>query len=243
MKLLSPLAALLLWGISPSSAQDDPHAVTDSIPAPQELDLSEISVGMGADDFEKREEAAQRLLEISRTRLPEVAVALFKEARTSLEPEVRFRSKSTFLRIFEFRVLGKGDANLGVDWHWHIQLTHQGEMRARPMVRDLSANSPAAKAGLKVGDIVCYVNEKELPRQTGLQTLRRILREAAPGEKLTFTVRNVQLKNKRATSKPAPNRKVTITVGDTKKGIRPAREGEFEKWYQNLKAVHDIVEK
>ncbi len=212
----------------------------NSTPSPEELDLTEISIGMSSEDFQTREEATLRLLELSRTNLPGLATALFKEARTTRDPEVRFRSLATFKRIFEFRILGKGDANLGVTWNWHIQQGFKQEMRARPLVRKIDPKSPAAKAGLKVGDVVCYVNDKELPRRTGMSALRKILREAAPGSQLTFTVRACKLRDYRYTSNLAPNRKVTITVHDTQKGLRTAKDGEFEKWFANLKSLHDI---
>lgn len=234
----SSLLTFSLLLLVPALAQD-PHREPNPTPPPKELDLTELSLGMSAEDFQTREEATLRLLELSRTDLPGLATALFKEARTTNDPEVRFRSRDTFKRIFEFRVLGKGDANLGVTWNWHIQQTHKDEMRARPLVRALDPNSPAAKAGLKVGDIVCYVNDKELPRRTGMPALRKILREAAPGSKLTFTVRASKLKSNRLTTSPSPNRKVTITVSDTEKGLRAAKEGEFKKWYQNLRDLYE----
>ncbi|MDP0491386.1 MAG: PDZ domain-containing protein [Verrucomicrobiota bacterium JB023] len=227
------VAGGMCWG------QDRFHPDPSPYQAVEELDLSEIFVQMEDREFKKREEATMRLLEISRTKLPEVSRALFREARENQGPEVRFRIRGTFERIFRFRMLGVGDSNLGVDWHWHIQLAHEGEMRARPLVRALDENSPAAESGLKVGDIVCYVDGKELHRQNGLPELRRILREATPGQQLTFTVRNVELQPYHRTTKPSPNRKVTLTVHDTVKGLREAKPGEFQDWYENLRALYD----
>ena len=152
---------------------------------------------------------------------------------------MRFRSRHTFERIFNFRVLGKGDANLGVTWHWHIQQYVKGEMRARPLVQAIEPDSPAAKAGLKVGDIVCYVDGKELPRQDGIPTLRALLRKATPGTKMIFTVRSVKLQDKRFTSALSPSREVTISIHDTQKGLREAEDGEFEEWYANLKKLYE----
>lgn len=217
----------------------DPHHVPNPTPPPEELDLTEISIGMSSDDFQTREEATLRLLELSRTNLSGLATALFQEARTTRDPEVRFRARATFNRIFDFRVLGKGDANLGVTWNWHIQQTHNDEMRARPLVRAIEPHSPAAKAGLKVGDIVCYVDDKELPRRTGIPALRKIFRESAPGTKLTLTVRSTKLQRDRLSSNLSPNRKVTIQIQDTEKGLREAKEGEFAKWYSNLQKLYD----
>ena len=232
-----PLIAFL---VLPSVAfSQNPHNQRKPALPEKDFDLTEISVGMSSDDFQTREDATLRLLELSRNNLPELATALFREARTTRDPEIRFRSRATFKRIFEFRVLGKGDANLGVTWHWHIQQNFKDEMRARPLVRALDPKSPAAKAGLKKGDIVCYVNDKELPRQNGIPALRKILREATPGSELTFTVRSIKFQNDRLTGGLSKNRKVTLTVRDTKKGLRVAEKGEFEKWFANLKALHD----
>lgn len=219
--------------------QADPHRDPNPIPPPEELDLTEILVGMSSEDFETREGATMRLLEMSRPRLAAVSRALFKAARTSPDPEIRFRSKETFRKIFEFRVLGIGDSNLGVLWHIHLHQPFNGPLQVLPLVRQIQPESPAQIAGLKPGDIVHTVNGKALPPLESLPTLRRILRESDPGQQIELSIRNVQLQSARYASHAKGNRKVVLTVRDSEKGLREAEPGEFEKWYQNLKALYD----
>ena len=211
----------------------------DPRPPLEELDLSIIMHGLAARDFNERKAATERLVEVSRTRFPLVVKALFAQIKNSKDPEVRSQSEGAFQGLFDFHVLGKGDANLGVLWHWHINLGDKGEMRARPIVREIEADSIAAKAGLKEGDLVCYVNGKELHRQKGVIALRKILREADPDKEMILTVRNTKFLRSRETSKLGPNRKVTLKVGRSDRTVRSAKKGEFRGWVNSLKAEHD----
>lgn len=216
------------------------HEGYDPRPALEELDLSIVMHDLASSDFEEREAAMARLLEGSRDRLPQVARALFKQLKTSDDPEVLARSKGTFKHLFEFHVLGKGDSNLGVLWHWHMQLAHQGELRARPLVRKIEPESAAAQAGLKEGDIVCYVNGKELHRTKGVVALREILRKAERGEEITLTVRNVRLICRRITTNPNANREVVLKVSRASDTLRAAQPGEYKKWFAAMKDEYDL---
>ena len=113
-------------------------------------------------------------------------------------------------------------------------------MRARPLVREISPGSPAEKAGLKKGDIICYIDGKELHRQKGVLALREILRSKEAGDEVVLTVRNLTFRNRRETSNLKANRKVTLKITHSEETIRSAKDGEFEKWFQTMKAEHDI---
>lgn len=238
VKLKLSFLALILCGDITMAQAHDPDV--DTRPRLEELDLTIIMHGLAARDFKERKAASERLIEVSRTRFPQVIKALFGQMKNSKDPEVRSQSEGAFQGLFDFHVLGKGDSNLGVLWHWHIKVGDKGEMRARPIVRTIEPDSLAAKAGLKEGDLVCYVNGKELHRQKGILALRQILRETDPDEEITLTVRNSKFLGSRATTKLQPNRKVTLKVGRADSKLRTAKKGEFRGWLNALKAEHDM---
>ena len=113
-------------------------------------------------------------------------------------------------------------------------------MRARPVVRQIDPESAAAKAGLRAGDTICYVNGKELHRQKGVLALRTLLRGNAPGDEVELTVRNLQFLEKRYTTNADPNRKVILKLTQSSETLRKAKPGEEKKWFEALKAEHDI---
>lgn len=53
------------------------------------------------------------------------------------------------------------------------------------MIRDVTANSPAAQAGLKAGDVIVKVGESKV---TGFETVSQALTGKKPGDKLGLTV-------------------------------------------------------
>ena len=177
-------------------------------------------------------------MQASGARLPDVATKLFtEENRKDIEPEQLARVRVVIGRLYDRHVLGDGAISLGATWGCHVQIAKKGEMRLRPMVESIENGSAAKAAGLKVGDVICYVNKKELARQGGLPVFRKILAESE-GKKITLTVRGSKLQGRSNTSKLDPPRDIVVKVTGKSKKKPDKREGQREAWVRDLRALY-----
>lgn len=74
--------------------------------------------------------------------------------------------------------VGRTVAYLGIEWHVQGTWVDEATVRERIVVRRVIPGSPAAKAGLKVGDAVQAIDGVLLDNQT---TLSKIIQTRKPG--------------------------------------------------------------
>ena len=200
--------------------------------ADEPLDLSVVMNRMTHENFPVRQAAVSRLVEVAETNFDEVVRALFKEEE-SQDPEMAHRVDLTLMRLFEVRVLGASETDIGVEWGWHLQAYYEGAITARPIAEKVRKGSAAAKAGIKPGDVLIHVNGTPLPRLDGIAEFRRILREAEPGQELKLKLRSSKLLGRKSTTELKPPRELSLKMDAGHLGGKPTRKaekGEFEKW-------------
>ena len=88
--------------------------------AEESLDLSVTMNRMTHEEFAVRQGATDRLIEVAGTRFDDVVTALFEQEKSD-DPEMAHRVEVTLIRLFEVKVLGASEVDIGVDWGWHLQ--------------------------------------------------------------------------------------------------------------------------
>ncbi|MDP4623819.1 MAG: PDZ domain-containing protein [Akkermansiaceae bacterium] len=211
--------------------------LTGGLHAEEPLDLSVTLNRMTHDDFATRQGATDRLIEVAATRFDEVVSALFEQEKSD-DPEMAHRVEVTLMRLFEIKVLGASEIDIGVDWGWHLQCFFEGEITARPIAEKVRKDSAAAKAGIKPGDLLIHVDGTPLPRRDGIRAFRAILREAKPGQVLKLKLRSSKLLSKKETSALAKEHDLTLKITADLVGgeaVREAAEGEYDQWLNELR--------
>jgi S1-C subfamily serine protease len=85
--------------------------------------------------------------------------------------------------------VSKSIAYLGIEWH--VQMEEGAAPRERAVVSRVMPNSPAAKAGIKVGDSIYEVDEVPLG---GAITLSKIIQTRKPGAHIQLTLKRAKRK-------------------------------------------------
>lgn len=83
--------------------------------------------------------------------------------------------------------VSKSIAYLGIEWH--VQMDEGATPRERAVVSRVIPDSPAAKAGLKVGDSIYKVDDVPLG---GRITLSKIVQTRKPGAHINLTLKRAK---------------------------------------------------
>ncbi len=119
----------------------------------------EILAGLTADEFKQREASQQSLLKWAREGDGAAAAAILRISKTTDDPELRRRSLGVLKELSDHDYLSDGSGYLGIN----MQEEPFGQAdveRPRFAIRILGImpDAPAARAGLKPGDLIVGLN-------------------------------------------------------------------------------------
>ena len=139
-----------------------------------------------------------------------------------------------------------GRASLGVI----VKPTPQNAEHPGVIIREAPANSPAARAGMKTGDVIVKVGDRDVK---DFDTLVNILAQHKPGDKLTFHVmRDGQEKTLTATlgkrterttaaPQPSPRERRSAFLGIQMQDMTPAAKNRFNVTVNQGALVTEVI--
>ena len=153
------------------------------------VELTELMINALADeDFAKREQAADALVDFAAIRLVGTVVKLAEAAKNHPDPEIRKRSDETIRKIYERYELGVGKADFG--WRLGWFLDHDGKtLSSYPMILETDEGGPAHEAGLRPGNVIAAMDDVDLRGDDSRNQLVKNLAMQSPGVEIRFKIR------------------------------------------------------
>lgn len=143
---------------------------------------------LSSEDFTKRTEASQALVNEAETNLQEVLQQVLEVMRSSSNPEVDRQTKEVIRAMYRRHKLGIGDVDCGWKLGWFLD--HNGKnLSSMPMVLEVVEGGPADKAGLVPGDVITHLGRESLRSKHSRNEFVEKVAKKRPGEKLNLKVR------------------------------------------------------
>lgn len=149
---------------------------------------AEMVAGLLSEKFAERQSAQADLLGWARQQAPEVMEEFYRQSRTAGEPEVRERCLAVLAELVGDEYLRGRPGYLGVKMDVAVkELQLPGEAKLRYAIRldHVEPESPAAKAGLVVGDLLVGINGRTWTAEDTPQTITGWIKGFKNGEKVT----------------------------------------------------------
>ncbi len=112
------------------------------------------------------------------------------------------------------------------------------------MISAVAKDSPAAKCGLKAGDVVISWNGESIEGVDSVTRLKRMLRMSRAGAKVSVQVeRRKIVGNARLEDKGSLQDPVEMTLGEIRsEPMQAARKGTYEGWLEQMRINYDLPE-
>lgn len=159
------------------------HASADTIP-------EEIARDLAQDEFRVREAAQSQLLDWARIKPGPRAQLMLLKARTDQDPEVRQRARDVLYELAMDEYLSEGEGFIGIQMvavraeipeKVEEDLKHPARVREVISVTRVLRGTPAREAGLKVGDLIAFVNGQTLDVDNALPSFQQMIKGMKPG--------------------------------------------------------------
>lgn len=188
--------------------------------------------------FRTREDAQRELLDWSRDRRDGAMSELLRQSRAASDPEVRARCLAVLRDLVAEEYQREGEGYIGVQML--NEFAHvPGEARPRAAIRvaEVLADTAAAAAGLKVGDLIVGLNGKVWHEVPLAIPFGEKVREFKPGDTITLQLlrdgkvvdQTLKLGRRPAFADlPFPG----LTEEDKQAAEKAAREAHFRRWLE-----------
>lgn len=207
-------------------------------------EISSLLKDLEAEDFKTREIAVGKLAAAADRDIQDVASVLWGK-RARIGPEARARVPAVLRKLFERQCLGAGEAESGITFSLFVTgNAEQGAAGARAMISAVAKDSPAAKCGLKAGDVVISWNGESIEGVDSVTRLKRMLRMSRAGAKVSVQVeRRKIVGNARLEDKGSLQDPVEMTLGEIRsEPMQAARKGTYEGWLEQMRINYDLPE-
>lgn len=188
--------------------------------------------------FRTREDAQRELLEWSRGRQDAAMTELLRQSRAASDPEVRARCLAVLRDLVAEEYQRDGEGYIGVQMlNEFANVPGEARPRAAIRVAEVLADTAAAAAGLKVGDLIVGLNGKVWHQGPLAIPFGEKVREFKPGDTITLQlfrdgkVMDLALKLGRRPAfadLPFPG----LTEEDKQAAEKAAREAHFRRWLE-----------
>lgn len=137
-------------------------------------------------DFGEREQAGQKLRQWAEGKVEEARDLFLDQVLDHEDPEVRMRCRELLREsvVEEFRSRGKGFVGIRM---LEMQIEAGGGFGIR--IVEVQADTPAAKAGLLVGDVVVGMEGKRWEVPGAMEWFRDEVMARHPGDKIILTIK------------------------------------------------------
>ncbi len=202
----------------------------------------EALTDLKSDEFRIRENAQAELLKWSLER-PEAAMErLYRESRSSTDPEVRERCNNVLRILVNDEYLKEGEGFIGIHMQDEMKVL-PGDPKPRVSIRVMQVmpDSAGQKAGLMINDLIVGLNDQVLRAEATDRSFTESIRQFKPGTKIILKV----LRDKDLIDlEVILGRRPLIIAGnpflnerpdDEKAAEQAAREAYFRRWLERRK--------
>ena len=206
-------------------------------------DLGGLAKKLDAEDFKAREEAVTEMAAAADDHLEEVIRYL---GSAKMGPEARARIPDILKNIFLRQCYRLGEPETGMIFSRYLETSStKGVTAVHPLIEDVAKDSPAAKAGLRKGDVIVEWNGKPLEGDDCVGRLMKMIRTSGEGAKVKVRVRRFDYRSPaRLAGKGPLQEPVELTLGSPLKEP-PVKviDGTFSGWLERMRIEHDLPEK
>lgn len=204
--------------------------------------VEELGQQLDADEFQKREEAVEKIAILADDVLGTVIRYLGSK---KLGPEGATRIPEILKLIYLRQCYHLGEPETGIRFRIYIEANENGLSAVHPVIATLAEGSPAAKAGLRAGDVIVAWEGQPLQGHDSLLRLRKLLLKAGEGAKVKVQVRRFQpdgfgkLKGEGKLQEP-----VELTLGPPLKEAPEKEIGNTHQgWLERMRIEYDLPAK
>ena len=144
---------------------------------------------LGHERFRVRERAQKRLVDQLGDQLDAIGDLCYKAYSSSPDPEIRMRVRAVLLELVQ-RSTGTGKRGfVGIGMLLHAFFDKNGEVNFAIRVSEVRPDTPALRAGLRVGDIITGIDNTKLDDKDATQRFMDIVAAMPPGREVTLKYR------------------------------------------------------
>jgi len=197
MKFLSRATGILAAGIlfagqipTGFAEEVEPNAAElEALPDLSDLSVEELVVKLGDEEFQVREAAQARLIELNHEVPEEVGAAVFEAFEESRDPEVRMRARGVLIEhALQHAGYHGGRGFIGITFFGHNYFTPDGELNFGIKVGNVMGNFPGEEGGLVADDLILAVDDVSLNDPRGDALFSDYVSGRPPGSKITLLV-------------------------------------------------------
>lgn len=151
--------------------------------------LPELVPLLGHERFRVREHAQKRLIDQLGEQKDAIGDLCHKAFTSDPDPEIRMRARAVLLELVQ-RSTGTGKRGfVGIGLLLHAFFDKNGEVNFAVRVSEVRADTPAQKAGLRVGDLITGIDNIDLNDRDASQRFMDIIGAMPPGREVTLKYR------------------------------------------------------
>ena len=206
-------------------------------------DFAGISRKLEAENFKEREEAVD---EMAAAADRELAAVIRYLGTAKMGPEATARIPDILHTIFLRQCYRLGEPETGMIFSRYLETSStKGVTAVHPLLEEVIKGSPAAKAGLRKGDVIVEWNGKPLEGDDCVGRLMKMIRAAGEGAKVTLRVRRFEYRDRgRLAGKGPLQEPVQITLGvPLKEPLYKVIDGTYVGWLERMRAEYDLPAK
>jgi predicted metalloprotease with PDZ domain len=209
---------------------------------------------LASDEFAERQQAGENLAEWAKNHAEEARDRFFVESAKNPDPEVRKRCRDLLRELVLEKFRSEGPGYVGIQMgQLDVPLDKEGNsfgVRVAAVVKD----TPAKKAGLKVGDVIVELDGKRWEKPGAADAFKKHVMARKPGDVVTMQVvrkgqdEPVEIKVKLARRPVIPNtflflrQRPGMRIGglpDIHELERLQEEKYFNDWYEKRSRAFD----